>query len=56
VPDAALLVVSQLVAAGCVAVVDGDVAVATGCSRREVGGWGVSRNAVGRAGSECHHF
>jgi hypothetical protein len=45
-----------VVVAVFVTVVGGDVAVATVCSRREVGGQGVSRGVVGWPGIECRHF
>jgi hypothetical protein len=42
-----------VVVAVFVTVVGGNVAVATVCSRHEVGGQGVSRGAIGWFGSEC---
>ena len=53
--DAAVVVVFGPVAAGFAAIVGCDAAAATGGSGRKWRGWGLSRSAVGGAGSECHH-
>jgi hypothetical protein len=52
----AQVVVPSVVAAGVVAVVDGDVAVARCGSRCETGGLGVGWGAVGRFGSMCRRL
>jgi hypothetical protein len=44
--DTALLVVSQVVAAGVAAIVGGDMAVAVGVSGHERRGWGLCWGAV----------
>jgi hypothetical protein len=55
VPDITLVIVSEVVVAGVVAIVGSDIAVAMGCSRCEVGVHGGSRGAVAWFGRECHH-
>ena len=54
--DAAVVVVSQGVAAGIVVVVGCDVAVAMAGSGCERWGWGLIWGAVGQLGSACHCF